>query len=124
MGVKTFLSSVKSELNDPYNRRQAKCNIPPEEVEALGALMKLQKDRKIVIKPCDKGAGIIILNFEEYITACKTHLDSEQIDENGIPSKYYEEVNKKVLKEVKKKILNLLEEGINNRIISKTILKP
>ena len=57
--------------------------------------MKLQKDRRIVIKPCDKGAGIIILDFQEYISACKKHLDSEQKDENGIPHKYYLEVNKK-----------------------------
>ena len=73
-----FLSSVKSDINDPQNKGRAKCNIPPEEVEALGVVMKLQKDRRIMIKPCDKGAGIIILDFEEYIKACNNHLDSEQ----------------------------------------------
>ena len=37
-----------------------------ELIEALLQLLKLQKDRQIVIKRCDKGAGIIILNFKDY----------------------------------------------------------
>ena len=42
--------------------------------------MKLQRDRKITIKPCDKGAGTIILDFEEYMKACESHLKSQQSD--------------------------------------------
>ena len=54
-GLKIFLNSVEWELYDPRSRNQAKCNISPEEMEALEDLIKLQKDKKIVIRECDKG---------------------------------------------------------------------
>ena len=40
------------------------CNIPPEEIQALNKLIKLQRDRVIKIIVCDKGARIIILDFK------------------------------------------------------------
>ena len=73
-GLKMFLGSVKSELMDPKSRNLASRNIPDEELEALLELIKLQKEGKIVIKPCDKGAGIIILNHSSYLKACMYHL--------------------------------------------------
>ena len=75
--LKTFLAGVKSEILDPKNRRKAKCNLPESEVKAIKELIKLQKDRKIIIKQCDKGAGLIILDFEKYMKACHDHLESE-----------------------------------------------
>ena len=52
---------------DQRNRNQEECNLPKEEVVALKELIKLQRDRVIIIKPCDKGAGIMILNFKDYM---------------------------------------------------------
>ena len=72
-----FLCAVKSEITDPRNRNETKCNIPPEEVAALKEVIRLQKERIITIKACDKGAGIIILDFVEYIEACDRHLASK-----------------------------------------------
>ena len=69
-----FLGAVKSELIDPENRNKVKNNISTEESDALKELIKLQKEQKIIIKPCDKGVGIIILDFEEYMRACHKHL--------------------------------------------------
>ena len=69
-GLKTYLGAVKSEIMDPHNRVKVKCNLPEDEIEALMELVKLQKERKITIKQCDKGAGIIVLNFVDYIQAC------------------------------------------------------
>ena len=60
-GLKTFLNAVKSEIEDPQNRNKARPNQPPDEIEGLRDLIRVQKERKITIKPCDKGAGIIIL---------------------------------------------------------------
>ena len=57
--LKIFLSGIKSEILDPKNRRKAKSNLPDSEVKAIKELIKLQKDRKIIIKMCDKGAGLI-----------------------------------------------------------------
>ena len=72
--LKTFLSAVKSDISDPRNRNSAECNLPPKELKALKDLINLQKERQIVIKACDKGAGIIILDFDEYLRACYKHL--------------------------------------------------
>ena len=47
-----------------------KCNFPQYELLALKELIRLQKDKQIVIKPCDKGPGIIILNYTVYMRAC------------------------------------------------------
>ena len=38
-------------------------NVPPEEISVLKDLIKLQRDRVITTKACDKGAGVIILDF-------------------------------------------------------------
>ena len=73
-GLKTFLNGVKSEIEDPLNRNKCRPNLPPEEIQALKKLVQLQKERIITIKPCDKVAGIIILDFEEYMRSCTEHL--------------------------------------------------
>ena len=52
-GLKTYLGAVKSEITDPRNRNKASCNIPKEQLVALKELIKLQRDRKIIIKRCD-----------------------------------------------------------------------
>ena len=63
---------------------------------------------------CDKGAGIIILDFSEYIKSCNEHLNSES-EEN---EKYYTRVNATLLQEAYDEILLLLQEGLDNNIIS------
>ena len=51
-------------------------NISNEENEALKTLIKLQKERQIVVKPCDKEAGIIVSDFQEFLRACMEHLEA------------------------------------------------
>ena len=58
-GLKIFLSSIKSEIQDPRNRNQALPNLPDDEIEAMKQLIQLQRERKIVVKASDKGAGIM-----------------------------------------------------------------
>ena len=77
-GLKTFLSSMKSEIMDPKHQNEAKCNLPKEEVLALKELITLQREREIIIKPCAKGAGILILDFKKYMKVCYEHLLSTQ----------------------------------------------
>ena len=83
---------------DPKNRNRVRSNLSDEEKEALWTLVKLQKERQIVIKPCDKGAGIILLDFQEYIRACMKHLEAKT--SQGIH--YFDSV----LNEAKTKITN------------------
>ena len=65
---------MKSELMDPKNRNKTQRNLPELDFEALKELVKIQEERKIVVKPCDKGAGIMIPNFEDYLNLLNTHI--------------------------------------------------
>ena len=105
---------------DPQNRNKAKCNISKDHIEALLKLIKLQRDRKIVIKRCDKGAGIIILSFEEYMHACNVHLGSKLLLPDGNTQSYYTKVEESDLEIASIKLKNILQEGLDNEIISNT----
>ena len=48
-GLKVFLNSVKSEIMDPRNRNNEKCNLPPQEINALKELVRMQREGKIII---------------------------------------------------------------------------
>ena len=117
--LKVYLEAAKWEITSRENRNKVKCNLPPEELKALKELVQLQKDNKIIIKPCYKGAGIIILDFIEYIEACTEHLESKQKQDNGDSLPYYIKANSSTVREAKDKIKNLLEEGYNNNILNK-----
>ena len=112
--LRNYLGAVKSELMDPLNRNKVNSNIPPEERKALKELIQLQKTRQITVKPCDKGAGIIVLDFHNYLKSCYDHLKSKQ---NGVL--YYEKVDHKYIEAAKKKLKLVLDEGFNNEILSK-----
>ena len=114
-GLKNFLASVKSEIMDPKNRHKVKSNISENEKEAIKTLIKLQRNREIIIKPCDKGGGIIILDFKEYEKSCDEHLNSK--NSNGEP--YYEEVYPSLLLDTKAKIATIVLEGYETGILSK-----
>ena len=43
--LQAFLAAVKSEPMDPQNKHKVKCNIPPDEIEALIKLIQLQKKK-------------------------------------------------------------------------------
>ena len=118
-GLKTYLGSIRSELMDHKNRNDVPCNAPQDEVKALRELIKLQKEKIIVIKPCDKGAGIMILDYLVYMRACYEHLMSEKILSDGESKKYYCRVDNMELDYTKVKIRNLVQEGLDNDILSK-----
>ena len=109
------MAAVKSEIIDPKNRHKVTNNLTIEEKEALNTLVRLQKERRIVIKPCDKGAGIIILDFKDYLKAAQEHLEAK----TSTGENYYKEVDNSVLKEAKDKITNIVREAFDNEIISK-----
>ena len=74
-----------------------------------------KKKKIIVIKACDKGAGVIILNDDEYMRACYSHLTSYQTE--NIP--YYIQVDDLEIERTKSKISNALKEALEGEIISK-----
>ena len=99
-GLKVYLSSIKSEIQDPRNRNKVYRNIPQDELIALKELTNFKKTRKIVIKACNEGAGLIILNFEDYMKQCYIHLSS--LSTNGRPN--YTEVENIATELAKNKI--------------------
>ena len=98
-GLKTYLGEKKSEILDHQNRNKVKSNLPEDEIEALKELIVLQKDHKIMIKQCDKGAGIMILNFQDYIEACDKHLEAKQCGIDGNEKPYYKQVDEETFEE-------------------------
>ena len=94
-------------------------SLPADEMLGLSQLIQLQKQKIITIKPCDKGAGIIILDYEKYMQSCYKHLQSTQKQEDGTALPYYSKVETEELDQIKQKISELLEEGIDNEYISK-----
>ena len=126
-GLKTFLGCIQSEIMDHRNRNTVECNLPPEEIVALRELIELQKKRIITIKPCDKGAGMMILDFPEYLRACYEHLVSEKVMEDKTSKKYYTLVEDIELERTKFKIRNLIEEGLEKEILAEdeySAMKP
>lgn len=118
--LKTFITGVKSELlGTTFNK--SKSNISAEESEALQTLIDLQKKRKIIIKPCDKGAGIIICDFDKYLDSCYQHLSSQITIENKVQP-YYQKITLEDLNDAKIKIQDILKTGFQNNFISKSEL--
>ena len=114
-GLQDYLTAVKSQIMDPKNRNKVEGNVFDDVKDALKGLVKLQKEHKIVIRLCNKGAGIIILDFEEYIKACIENLESKT---NNIGEFYYQKVDDQTLEEAKIKITNIVNEGFHNEILS------
>ena len=104
---------------DHRNRNYVPSNLPQSEILAMKELIKLQKEKTIVIKPCDKGAGIIILDYDVYMRACYEHLNAEKDMGDGKLKKYYLMVDDIELEKSKSKIRNIVQEGLENDILSK-----
>ena len=87
-------------------------------LEALLELIKMQKECKIIIKRCDKGAGIIVLDYEEYMNACNVHLNSRLTNKDASTSPYYTKTDQITADKAKQKLINLLQEAKDNHIIT------
>ena len=96
------------------NRHTEACNLPIDEQEALKTLSRLQKEKQIVIKACDKGAGLIKLDYPEYMRACYKHLLSKQSETQS----YYTQVDELEVDISKKKIDDIIKKSFENNIIS------
>ena len=121
--LKMFCHAVKSEILDPENRNKIRPNLPPGELKALKELISLQRNRVITIKPCDKGAGIIILKFESYMESCLNELSNQQLQENGTLNPYYVQVEEKEVEETKKQIKSVLDTAADKNFITTEELK-
>ena len=122
-GLDKFLHSVESKLFDKsrWNRQHLNpnnSNISQSEQDALKQLAQLQRDRLIVIKPCDKGAGIIVLDYEDYEASCLDHLNSLQTLPDGSQKLFYDLIDEKTFLRAKKSILELVNVGKEKDLLS------
>jgi peptide-methionine (R)-S-oxide reductase len=122
--LKVFLNTVESNIQDKskWNKpllNPKRMNIPTEEYAALQELIKLQREKTLIIKPADKGAGIVIMNYSDYVESCKSHLTSAQPQPSPLPPlPYYSPSSNKNLQDAKRKILSTLETAKDNDWIS------
>ena len=72
---------------------------------------------KMLINACDKGAGIKVLNFCDYLDSCLNHLKSQQKQPDGTYKNYYSEVDENDLKDAKNKIKDTLQTALDLEII-------
>ena len=118
--LKSCLSAIKSDLKDPKGRRKFKPNLPKDELVALQKLIQLQRDKQIVIKKADKGAGLVILDYDQYLQSSYDHLFSSQTQADGSKLRYYEESSEYELTVTKKKIKKILDAALEQKLISET----
>ena len=62
---------------------------------------------------------IYLLDFQEYIRACESHLDAEQTQPDESKKPYYKKVDEDTLEEIRVKVNQIVEEAFDNDIISK-----
>ena len=88
-------------------RKDFKMNITPNEEKALRELLY---DDSIVIRPCDKSSGIVILDKEYYVQRVKKDL------ENNIT---YKEVDTDMTTKIENKIKKTIEQMYKAKLITK-----
>ena len=88
-----------------------------EEIQALKTLVQLQRERIIKIMACNKGAGIIILDFEEYLRSCYEHLGSQQMQIDGSLKSYYVKIPEAKIGRAKQNIEYLIQEAQGSEVL-------
>ena len=71
-----FTHTEEDLISTNIPRMKAYSNLTSKEISALN---NLKNNQSIVIKPCDKGGGICIMNTRDYPTKIHTHLQDRNI---------------------------------------------
>lgn len=97
-----YIELVKNDIVASLNKR-GKMNISPSESSALHSLLN---NADIIIRPADKGSGVVVLNKAEYI---------DKLHQEMVSSNSYVEVEKDVTRiatqQVKKVVNKMYNEG-------------
>jgi len=99
--ISAFCNRLKFEVKNISNRHKNTPNISRNEMKALH---RLRNNKEIIIKPADKGGGIVIMNKTDYVEKVFTHLQSnstyihvsvteESIKKNELMLKYRTLIN-------------------------------
>jgi hypothetical protein len=74
--VDDYITNAKERLSQSIETTHVSINAYNS--APLKAISSLANNKQIVIKNADKGLGVVILNVEDYIKMCRTHLDDAQ----------------------------------------------
>uniref|UniRef100_A0A8C5PCD7 Reverse transcriptase domain-containing protein n=1 Tax=Leptobrachium leishanense TaxID=445787 RepID=A0A8C5PCD7_9ANUR len=102
--ITTFETMVLDEMENIQPMKSQ--NLTKEEKEAL---KELAEDTTIIIKPADKGGGIVILNREDY------HEESLRILNDRV---VYQQISHNPTEEIKKKFDKYIQKGENNEFLN------
>ena len=100
------IGSIDKSVKD-INLFQGNSNLPKEEIKALHTL---RTNRRIVIKPADKGSSIVIMNKNDYLQEGYRQLANE---------KYYKRINDPIHPSAKDNILAILNTLKDQKRINK-----
>ena len=109
-----YSQAVKNDIISGL-KRNFKMNLTREEEMAMKTLLN---DSSIIIRPADKGSGIVIMNTEDY-----TNKLENEMKDNGTYAEVAEDKTKKIENKVKK----LIKQIRNDRMITgdlKSYLMP
>jgi hypothetical protein len=100
-----YISTVKEDILSGLKKGYTR-NITAEEDHALETLLK---DESIVIRPMDKGSGVVVLNTSDYISKIEKDLQENQT---------YKPLEKDVTKQISTKVRTLLKNMKNTGAIT------
>ena len=91
------MSTLKRKIIGLYkNHHSVKANVLPEQEEAIA---KLSQDKTMIVKPSDKGKGLVVMKRETYVSKASDILQTyEQV--SGNPTPKVEATTKRVIKTV------------------------
>lgn len=85
--IYNFATELQHHLRELEARRHIKDNLSKQHLKAL---RRLKNQRDIVIKPADKGSGVVLLTPEQYEAEADRQLSNEehykQLQSNPLPS--------------------------------------
>ena len=98
-----YLSEIEEELMKINEHGMNYSSLSKEERDALH---NLSNDDSIIIKPADKGSGIVIWDRSDYLLECQRQLSEQQV---------YEKIEQSPLEKVTHRIKTTLKQMVHKK---------
>ena len=115
--LQAFENANSFNLVSPNNLRKINPNFKPQLQSAVEDLVRLQREREIILKQTDKTGCWAIMPFESYDKSIKEKLQ-ETFTENGVEKAKYPPSSKAQLKKEHRELSRMMKEGVDKGFIS------
>uniref|UniRef100_A0A803JSK4 Reverse transcriptase domain-containing protein n=1 Tax=Xenopus tropicalis TaxID=8364 RepID=A0A803JSK4_XENTR len=107
-GIEAYEKLIMQDLEEMVkkNNKKKRNNCSKEEYEALKSL---ERNTEIIIKPADKGGGIVIMDKEKYVAECERLLSDKET---------YKELNRDPINVFKNKLEKMVREAEKEKVIT------